>query len=63
MSNKGMTYHISRAETCENCGRDLPVSEWCEFCNHDNHKTKMVLRAKRRVRREVELERIEKEKV
>ena len=45
---------MAKAETCENCGRDLPDGETCEHCGHDNHKLKLGGRARKRILREME---------
>lgn len=43
-----------KAETCENCGRDLPtISEWCQYCGHDNHRKKLSFWACKKIRREI----------
>jgi len=44
---------VNRAETCEVCGRDLPESEWCKHCGHDNHKVVLTGRACKRIRNEI----------
>ena len=46
-----------KAETCEGCGRDLPDSEWCDFCGHNNHKIQLSGWARKRISREIEAER------
>lgn len=46
-----------KAETCECCGRDLPVVEICEHCGHDNHKLQLGGRAIKRIRKDIEAER------
>ncbi len=51
---------MSKAETCENCGRDLPEIEICEHCGHDNHKSKPTGWGNKRIRREIKTERIER---
>lgn len=48
---------MDKVETCECCGRDLPVSEWCEHCGHDNHKMQVSGWACKRIKREIEAER------
>jgi len=45
-----------KAETCENCGRDLPVLEQCKHCGHDNHRLKVSGYAKVRIRKEIKSE-------
>ena len=47
-----------KAETCEYCGRDLPESEYCEYCGHNNHKLHLSGRAIKRIKKEIEVERI-----
>lgn len=43
-----------KAETCENCGRGLPVeSEWCQYCGYDNHRKKLSHWACNRIRNEI----------
>ena len=51
---------MAKAETCEGCGRDLPESEICEHCGHNNHKLRLTFRAQKRIKSEIEAERIEK---
>jgi hypothetical protein len=50
----------AKAETCECCGRDLPESEICQYCGHDNHKLMLSGRACKRIRKEIEIERASK---
>ncbi len=47
-----------KIEICEACGRDLPNSERCEFCGHNNHKLKLSGRATQRIRREIAEEKV-----
>ena len=51
---------MAKKETCENCGRDLPDSEWCEHCSHHTHKLHLSGRAYKRMNKEIEAERIER---
>ena len=51
-----------RAETCEYCGRDLPSSEWCSFCWHDNHKLQVSGTAIKRIHKEIKCEQDLKDK-
>ena len=46
----------TRSETCESCGRDLPDSEYCEFCGHNNHRTLLSGGACKRIKEEIEAE-------
>lgn len=46
----------NKAETCECCGRDLPVLEICKHCGHDNHQLILSGRACKRIRKEIEAE-------
>lgn len=48
---------MKKAETCECCGRDLPETEICYYCGHDNHKLRLAGGAIRRIRGEIEEER------
>ena len=48
----------NKAESCESCGRDLPVMEICEYCGHDNHKLHLSGRACNRIRKEITKERL-----
>ncbi len=45
-----------KAETCEQCGRDLPESEICTHCGHDNHRRHLGGPVVKQIRREVEAE-------
>jgi len=45
---------MSKAETCECCGRDLPEGEVCSHCEHDNHKLQLSGRARKRSLGEME---------
>ncbi len=51
---------IRRAESCENCGRDLPISEICQYCGHDNHQLVLGGYACKRIHNEIEVERAAK---
>lgn len=51
---------VRKAETCEVCGRDLPVSEICEYCGHDNHQLVLGGYACKRIRNEIEADRAAK---
>lgn len=53
---------MEKVETCECCGRDLPESEICKYCGHNNHKLMLSGRACKRIRKEIERERIAKGK-
>ncbi len=44
---------VRKAESCEICGRDLPDSEWCKHCNHDNHQVVLGGWACKRIRNEI----------
>ncbi len=44
---------VRKAETCESCGRDLPESEICQYCGHDNHRLMLSGRACQRIRKEI----------
>ncbi len=46
-----------KAETCECCGRNLPESEICGFCGHDNHRVQVSGWAVQRIHKEIEKER------
>lgn len=48
----------SKADSCENCGRDLPNAERCEYCGHDNHITRITGGSAKRIRREIREDRI-----
>lgn len=50
-----------KAETCEICGRDLPDSEWCDFCGHNNHKPQLSGWALKRIRNEIKDEQDKRE--
>lgn len=54
---------MSKAETCENCGRDLPETEVCEHCGHNNHWLQLAGSARKRILKEMEIERIQKQPV
>ncbi len=47
---------IMKAETCEQCGRDLPESEICTYCGHDNHRKKLGGWTIKRIRNEMKAE-------
>jgi len=51
---------MGRAETCKSCGRDLPDSEWCQYCGHDNHNKKLGGWTCKRIRNEIKAERATK---
>ncbi len=48
---------VRKAESCENCGRDLPEMEICQYCGHDNHQLFLSGRACKRIRKEIEADR------
>lgn len=48
---------MEKVETCENCGRDLPESEFCEHCGYDNRRLKLTGMRQRKIRLEIERER------
>ena len=50
----------TKAESCEGCGRDLPITEYCQYCGHDNHKLKLSNWARKRIRKEIEIEQARK---
>ncbi len=49
-----------KAETCENCGRDLPVSEFCGHCGHDNRKLQLSGWACKRIKNDIAKDRLER---
>ncbi len=48
---------IRKAESCESCGRDLPETEICQYCGHDNHQVVLGGWACKRIRNEIEEDR------
>jgi hypothetical protein len=52
-----------RNETCESCGRDLPVSEICEYCGFDNHKRHMGGWTKKSVKKSIEIEKLQRREI
>ena len=51
---------MGKAETCENCGRDLPNLEWCEHCGHDNYNYHLTGWSKKRILNETKAEQKER---
>lgn len=49
---------VRKAESCESCGRDLPESEICKHCGHDNHQLFLSGKACKRIRNEIEADKI-----
>ena len=47
---------IRKAESCESCGRDLPIGEICQFCGYDNHQLVLGGYACKRIRNEIKVD-------
>ncbi len=53
----------AKAESCGHCGRDLPDSEICEYCGYDSHQKQLGGGKNRKIKREIEFARLEREPV